>query len=119
METLTAWFAALHAWVFESAVQPAIFALGLAAYTEPAFDATELFLVGCIEIALLAVVLGFLEKWRPAEIWTDRKGTRVDVLYTMLHRLGFVPLLFFVVLTPAVDAFDGWLRMQDLSLIHI
>ena len=114
METLTAWFAALHGWVFESAVQPAVFALGLAAYTEPAFDATELFLIGAIEITLLAIILGWLEKWRPVEVWTNRKEMRVDVLYTLLHRLGFVPLLFFVVLTPAVDSLDGWLRMQDI-----
>jgi sterol desaturase/sphingolipid hydroxylase (fatty acid hydroxylase superfamily) len=114
METLTGWFAAAHGWVFENAVQPALFALGFAAHTEPAFDATELFLIGAIEIAFLALVLGALERWRPAEVWSDRRATRVDALYTLLHRLGFVPLLFFVVLTPAVDSLDGWLRMHDI-----
>jgi sterol desaturase/sphingolipid hydroxylase (fatty acid hydroxylase superfamily) len=107
-------FAALHGRVFETGVLPIVHSLGLGGYAEQAFDGTEFFLIGAIEITLLAVVLGALEKWRPAETQSDENAKRVDVIYTMLHRLGFVPLLMFLLLVPLVDALDGALRMADI-----
>ena len=62
---------------------------------------------------MLAIILGALEKWRPQE-QQNEEDKRVDVIYTMLHRLGFVPLLMFALLTPLVDGLDGWLRMHDI-----
>jgi sterol desaturase/sphingolipid hydroxylase (fatty acid hydroxylase superfamily) len=105
-------FAALHQWAFESAVLPAVHALGLGAYAEQAFDWTEIFLIGAIEISLLAIVLTALEKWRPVEIQPG-PGKYVDVIYTMLQRLGVIPLAIFLLLMPIVDGIDGWLRMHD------
>jgi sterol desaturase/sphingolipid hydroxylase (fatty acid hydroxylase superfamily) len=95
-------------------VQPVVFTLGLSAYMEQAFDATELFLVGAFEIAALYVALSALERWKPVEVWGDRGAVRVDVIYTFLNRLGIAPLAIFALLTPAVDALDGWLRMRDI-----
>ena len=106
-------FAALHGQVFETAVLPLLHSLGYGGHAELAFDATEIFLIGVIEITLLALVLGTLEKWRPLEHQNEDEK-RVDIVYTMLQRLGLVPLLLFALLTPLVDALDGWLRMNDV-----
>ncbi|MEP7157304.1 MAG: sterol desaturase family protein [Betaproteobacteria bacterium] len=106
-------FAALQGQVFETAVLPLLHAFGFAGYAELAFDATEVFLIGAIEITLLALVLGALEKWRPLE-QQDEAEKKVDVVYTMLQRLGLIPLLMFVLLMPLVDGLDGWLRMHDI-----
>jgi sterol desaturase/sphingolipid hydroxylase (fatty acid hydroxylase superfamily) len=114
METLSVAWALLHGWVFEVLVEPVVFALGLSTYMEMAFDATEFFLVGAVEIAILAVVLSALERYKPVEVWADRSAMRVDVIYTLLSRLGVAPLFIFVVLTPVVDSLDGWLRMQGM-----
>jgi sterol desaturase/sphingolipid hydroxylase (fatty acid hydroxylase superfamily) len=114
MEWLVALFAELHQHVFESGVLPVLYALELGGEAERAFDATELFLIGAIEVTLLAVILGALEKWRPAEPQTHPEWKKTDTLYTMLHRLGFVPLLLFFLLMPLVDAVDGALRMHDI-----
>ena len=65
---VTEQFATLHGQVFETGVLPAVHALGFDGYAEQAFDGTEFFLIGAIEITLLAVVLGALEKLRPAEV---------------------------------------------------
>lgn len=116
MDALTGAYAAAHQWLFEAVVQPALFALGFASWTEPAFNATELFLIGVIEVSLLALVLSLLERWKPAEDWsadaTSGRQIRVDVIYTLLGRLGVLPLLTFLLLLPVVDGVDGWLRMQ-------
>ena len=113
-EFVSAQFAALHALVFETGVLPVVHARGLGGYAEQAFDGTEYFLIGAIEITVLAVVLSAAERWRPAEPLADENAKRVDVIYTMLHRLGFIPLLMFLLLLPMVDAIDGSMRMHDV-----
>lgn len=105
-------FGALHQWTFESVVLPAASALGLSGYAEHLFDGTELFLIGALQIVVLLAVLVPLEAWRPVERWRDRRAVRSDVIYTLLNRLGLVPLAVFFALRPLVDGFDGWLRMQ-------
>lgn len=116
METLNILFAVFLDRVYEGAVLPAVYALGLMTYAEMAFDATELFLIGVIEVSLMAIVFGAMEKWRPVEQWSERKAVRIDVLYTLLNRLGLVPLLLFFLLTPLADGVDGWLRLHDIIL---
>ncbi len=114
INALTALFAALHGHVFETGVLPVVHALGMGGYAEQAFDGTEFFLIGAIEITLLAVFFGIAEKLYPAEVQIDESARRVDMIYTMLHRLGFVPLLMFLLLVPIVDALDGEMRMRDI-----
>jgi sterol desaturase/sphingolipid hydroxylase (fatty acid hydroxylase superfamily) len=112
MDALIRLFAQVQDALFEAVVQPLVFHLGLTTYLELSFDATEIFLVGALEVLRLAAVLTLLERWRPVEVWRDRRAVRVDVLYTLLVRLGVVPLAFFALLQPVVDGLDGWLRLQ-------
>ncbi len=102
----------LQTWLFEAVVQPVLFATGLIGLDELAFGATEWFILGALQVLLLFIVLRPLETWRPAERWTDRQGVGVDVLYTLLHRLGMVPLAFFALLTPIADSLEGWTRLH-------
>lgn len=108
-------FAAVHGALFENLVQPLLYALGQMQLAEPAFDAVEWFLIGLLEVVLLAVVLGALERRWPAEPVVDRPAVRTDVLYTLLHRLGAVPLLAFALLTPLIDGVETHLRLIGLS----
>ena len=98
--------------LFETVVQPAVHAAGLDNYLEFAFDGVEFFLFGCLEVLALALLLRPLEALRPAEQWPSRAGVGTDVLYTLLHRLGLVPFLFFVMLQPLTDQFEGFLRLR-------
>ena len=104
----------IQAWLFEHALQPALFELGLTHYAEIGYDAIETLLLGVLQIALLYVVLRPLEARYPAERWASRDAIRVDVLYTWLHRLGVLPLLFFFLLGPVQDGIQGWLRLHDI-----
>ena len=115
--TLTEKFAQLHQWVFESAVLPLLYETGFGGFAEPAFDATEIFLIGVIEIAFLAIVLGALEKWRPVQPQNTnvaKRHRRTDILYTLLNRLGFLPLLMFFALLPFITLIDSNLRLHDI-----
>lgn len=114
VDALTQTFAAIQGWIFETAVQPLIFHLGLMAYVEDAYEAVETVMIGVIEIGVLCAVLKPLEAWRPVEHWQERRAVRADVIYTWLHRLGVLPLLIFLLLVIPVTELDAWLRMNDM-----
>ena len=111
-EPLIDLFVTVQAWLFETVVQPLFFEFGLMTFAEPAFEGTEVFLIGLLEIGAMFALLRPLEAWRPAEPWTNRHAVRVDVLYTFLNRLGVVPLAVFLLLQPLEESVDGSLRLQ-------
>jgi sterol desaturase/sphingolipid hydroxylase (fatty acid hydroxylase superfamily) len=111
---ITDGFAQLHSWTFESLVQPALYRFGLMSWDERAYEGTELFLIGIIELALLYILMRPLEKLAPVEVWTDARESRVDVFYSLLSKLGILPLFLFLALTPAFNWINGNLRMNGI-----
>jgi sterol desaturase/sphingolipid hydroxylase (fatty acid hydroxylase superfamily) len=111
--------AAAQAWLFEQVVQPLLFATGQMRFAEQAFDATEWVVVGAIEVALLALLMSVAQRRWPVEPKGDWSAVRVDVLYTLLHRLGAFPLLAFALLTPLFDALESQLRLFGFSRLDI
>lgn len=107
-----AWFANLHAWLFETVVQPLAYHLGPFEFMDEAFAGTEIFLLGALQITVLYLILRPFETINPAEHWTDRRAVRVDVLYTLVHRLGLFSLVLFLLLDPWIDELAGWFRLQ-------
>ncbi len=105
-------FVQLQGWLLEHIVQPPLLALGFGSHVEVAFDSIEFFLCGVLQISAAYLLLRPLEAWKPIEIWPDRKAVRVDVLYSLLDRLGIIPLCVFALLAPLFIAIDRWLRFQ-------
>jgi sterol desaturase/sphingolipid hydroxylase (fatty acid hydroxylase superfamily) len=105
-------FAYVQDLIFERAVEPTLHFLSLDSWLEIAFDGVEFFLFGFIEVGVLYLLLRPLESLYPAERWSSREGVGTDVVYTLLHRLGVVPLLFFIVLQPLADGVDALLRLN-------
>ena len=105
--------------LFELIVSPSLRALDLAAFTEPAFDATELFLIGVLQIAAMWLILRPLELWRPAEAVESIAERRTDVWYTLLHRLGGFALLSFAIISPILDSAEGGLRLLGIGRVQI
>jgi sterol desaturase/sphingolipid hydroxylase (fatty acid hydroxylase superfamily) len=97
----------LTAWLFESAVQPAFYALGLMDWAEDAYEWLDFALLGLATIAVSYAVCRPLEAWRPVEAVTDRRAVRTDVLYTLLVRLGLLPMLAFVLLASLAAWWEG------------
>ncbi len=112
------WFSDLFAqaqqWLFELVVQPLGFALGLGNRLEEAYDGTGWLLVGLIQVLLMLVLIRGLERWRPVEPQQDRSAVRVDVLYTLIHRLGLFRLAMFFSLDPLLDMVSGEMRLAGL-----
>jgi sterol desaturase/sphingolipid hydroxylase (fatty acid hydroxylase superfamily) len=112
-------FSGAQQWLFETLIQPAMFALGLGNLLADGYDATGWLLVGLIQLALLVAVIGPLQRWRPVEPVTDRAAVRVDILYTVIHRLGLFRVVLFFSLTPWFDGLFGALRVAGLSTFQL
>jgi sterol desaturase/sphingolipid hydroxylase (fatty acid hydroxylase superfamily) len=119
MEFLTDLFGAAQQWLFETVVQPLVFAAGMGGLLEDAFDATGWLLVGLLQLLVLVVVIGPLQRWKPVEPVTDRATIRTDMLYTVVHRLGLFRLGLFFTLDPLADALFGALRSQGIGTFHL
>jgi sterol desaturase/sphingolipid hydroxylase (fatty acid hydroxylase superfamily) len=119
IQSLTLAFAWIHERLFEILVQPALYSLGLNDYAEMAFEALEVPLIGLIEVAFLCLVFRPLEALRPIEAWPDRREARVDIIYTLLVRLGIVPLGLFLIFTPAQDFVDTLLSDHGLTPLRL
>jgi sterol desaturase/sphingolipid hydroxylase (fatty acid hydroxylase superfamily) len=113
-DTVSQAFGDVQQALFEALVQPLAFALGAGNLLEDAYDATGWLLVGALQIAVIAIAFGALERWRPVEPVTDRAAVRIDVLYTLIHRLGLVRLGLFFAVGPLFDALFGALRVQGV-----
>jgi sterol desaturase/sphingolipid hydroxylase (fatty acid hydroxylase superfamily) len=112
MNGLVDLFGRLQQALFEHAVQPAMFALGLGNLLEDGYRATGWLLVGLVQLAVMLLLFGALERWRPVEAVTDRAAVRVDVVYTLLHRLGVVRVGLFFTLDPLWTGLAGALRLH-------
>lgn len=119
LDGLTDLIAMLQGALHEGLVQPLLAALGWLNYADQAYEALEWVVIGALEIGAMAVLLTLCERRWPAEPVSDRKAVRTDMLYTLIHRLGAVPLLAFALLTPAMDALEAALRLQGLARIDL
>jgi sterol desaturase/sphingolipid hydroxylase (fatty acid hydroxylase superfamily) len=112
-------FSTAQQWLFESLVQPLLYHAGLGNLLEDAFDATGWLLVGLLQIAVMLAVIAPLQRWHPVEPPTgdvaDRAAVRVDVFYTLLHRLGAFRLLLFFTIDPLWDALFGALSLKGYA----
>jgi len=97
--------------LYESLIQPVLFALGFGNLLEDAFDATGWLLLGLLQVVVIVAVIGLLERRWPVEPVTDRQAVRVDVIYTLIHRLGLVQLGLFLGVAPLWDGLAGQLRL--------
>ncbi len=119
MDGLDDLFSALQQGLFEAAVQPALFALGLGNLLEDGYLATAWFLVGVLQIALLVLIVGPLQRWRPVEPVRDRATIRTDIVYTVIHRLGLFRIALFFTLEPWFDELFGALRTAGYGTFHL
>jgi sterol desaturase/sphingolipid hydroxylase (fatty acid hydroxylase superfamily) len=95
--------------IYEAALQPALYAAGLMEYADRAQEWLDFALLGIVQIVLVYALCRPLEALRPVEPVTDGRAVLTDVIYTLLARLGLLPLIAFVLLSSAERALNGWL----------
>ena len=114
--TMFEFFDTAQQWLFEAAVQPLLFAAGLGQLLEDGFRASGWLLVGLLQIGVLLTLFAALERWRPVEPVTDGAAVRVDVIYTLIHRLGVLRVALFFLLDPLWAGLAGELRLAGVPV---
>lgn len=95
-------------WLSAHAVEPVLALLNLGDAVGNPDDIAEGLLIALLQVAIIACVLRPLESLAPAEVWTDRKLTRVDCRFTLLLVLVVNnPLFLFIALTPLATLLGG------------
>lgn len=99
--------------LFETVVQPALYAMDLGTFVEDAYDATGWLLVGLLQLLAMVALIGPLQRWRPVE-WRGGawRPVGVDVFYTLLHRLGLFRLAMFFSVDVVLD------RLSGVAVVH-
>jgi sterol desaturase/sphingolipid hydroxylase (fatty acid hydroxylase superfamily) len=111
-------FSALQEALFALAA-PILFSLGMGNLLEDAYAASAWLLAGVLQILVILVIFGPLQRWRPVEAVTDRATIRTDMIYTLIHRLGLFRVALFFLLGPLLNDAFGQLRVAGLGTFHL
>jgi sterol desaturase/sphingolipid hydroxylase (fatty acid hydroxylase superfamily) len=96
-------------WLHEHLVIPVLYALGLMRWEDLAHGWVLFAVYGAVQVALTLAICLPLERWRPVERWQDHKAIGVDIFYTVMSRVGVLPLVTFVLFYQVQIAMNGWL----------
>jgi len=101
---------AVQTWLFETIVSPVLYRFNLMEWDEPAFNAVEFFMLGIVQIAIIALVMRLFERRWPLEKGGDEHLMAVDRVYTALNKLGVIPLVVFIVAYPITNEIEHLVR---------
>jgi sterol desaturase/sphingolipid hydroxylase (fatty acid hydroxylase superfamily) len=69
-----------------------------------------------LTIILLYSLLRPFEKFKPIDKRRPSQEVRIDILYTILNKTGFLTLIFFFILEPLLSGLGGMLHARDINL---
>jgi sterol desaturase/sphingolipid hydroxylase (fatty acid hydroxylase superfamily) len=104
-------YLAVKVWLFETLLLPTLYAAGWMHWEEDAFEWLDFALLGALTVLVAYLVCRPLEAALPVERRAADEPSTVgtDVAYTLLNRLGLVPLFAFVALQPLEIAWEAFL----------
>lgn len=105
--------------LLESVVQPTLFALHMGGWVEDAYAMCDGLVLGVVQLLFMVLFFTPLEHWWPVEKSQDRSQVRIDVIYTLIHRLGLFRLFFFLVFNGPIDYLWGHLRVLGVPTLQL
>jgi sterol desaturase/sphingolipid hydroxylase (fatty acid hydroxylase superfamily) len=102
-------FSLAAGWLQETVLLPALYSLDMMQWEEISFGWALFACYGLAQVVITFAICLPLERWRPVEHWPDAKAVWVDVLYTLISRVGVLPLVTFVLFYQLQVAMSGWM----------
>ena len=99
-------------WLEEHLLIPALYQFGLMNWEDVSYGWALFALYGIAQVAVTFAVCLPLERWRPVERWPDSGAVWVDAAYTVLSRVGVLPLVTYVLFYRAQVSVSGWMADQ-------
>ena len=88
-------------------ILPVLYRTGWMEWADLSFDWTLVCLYGLLAVVLTYAVCWPLEAAFPVERWHSRKPVGVDVLYTLISRVGVIPVVSFLLFYQVQTQFTG------------
>ena len=106
---ISLYYAGAQELLFANVVEPFLFRADLLSWAEDSFDGLEWFLLGSMQVLLIAFVLRVWERLNPAEKQVSySKEIRADFFYTLFHRLGVFHGIIFILFSEIFFLFDSY-----------
>ena len=104
-------YEAVIAWVFNTLVNPALYSLGMMSWSDLAYDGTAFLVAGILQVLATAVICIPLERTQPVQKIGTSANVRTDVIFTLINKLGLMPLFAFATLWWALRPLEAQARM--------
>src|SRR5579885_2874993 len=75
---------------------PLLYQFGWMQWQELTYGWALFAVYGFAQVVLTFAICVPLERWRPVEHWPDKSAIFTDVIYTLIARVGLLPLVTFV-----------------------
>ncbi len=89
-------FSMLAGQIHEAVVLPALYSLDMMAWDDVAYGWVLFALYGVAQVAVTLAICAPMERLARLESWPDSRAVTVDILYTLINRIGVMPLVTFV-----------------------
>jgi sterol desaturase/sphingolipid hydroxylase (fatty acid hydroxylase superfamily) len=82
--------------LYQSVLAPLLYRFDMMQWEDIAYGWLLFALYGVAQVFLMLAICWPMEKFRKLETWPDQKAIMVDIFYTLLSRIGIMPLVTFV-----------------------
>lgn len=108
-------FATAASAIHNALIIPLLYQLGWMQWEEIAYGWVLFALYGVAQVGLMLAICWPMEKFRALEHWPNKSRVGIDILYTLLARIGLMPLFTFVLFYQA----QNWLsfHLADAGII--
>ena len=89
-------FSLAAGWLHEHAMLPLLYRLDMMQWDDTAYGWILFALYGVAQVLLMLAICWPMERFRRLEHWPDNRAVAVDILYTLINRIGVMPLVTFV-----------------------
>lgn len=90
-------FSIIAGWIDQNAILPILYHFGWMEWEELSFDWMLICVYGVFALIVTYAICWPLEALRPIERWSSRKAVLPDIFYTVLARVGVLPIVSFLV----------------------
>jgi sterol desaturase/sphingolipid hydroxylase (fatty acid hydroxylase superfamily) len=88
---------------------PLLYRADMMQWEDVAANFATFMVYGAVQVVLVFVICAALEKWRPLEKWEKHESVGTDILYTLIARVGILPLFTYVLFYQLQVWITGWL----------
>src|SRR5271166_4582168 len=109
MPAMTDPFALTAGWLHENWLLPVLYRFDMMEWDDIAYGWVLFALYGVAQVLLMLAVCWPMEKWRRLERWPNQNAVSVDIFYTLINRIGVMPLVTFVLFYQLQVWLNGYL----------